>query len=64
MLRSVSNIVIAPASTGRERSRRTVVITTAHTNRGIRSNRIPSGRMLTTVVIKLMEPRMEDAPAR
>lgn len=64
MFRSVSSIVIAPASTGRERRRRTVVMTTAQTNRGTRSSRIPSDRMFATVVIKLMEPRIEDAPAR
>lgn len=62
--RSVSSMVIAPASTGNERSRRTTVIVTAQTNRGIRSNRIPCQRMLITVVIKLMAPRMEDAPAK
>ena len=57
-------MVIAPARTGRERRRRTVVIFTAHTKRGTRSRRIPSLRMLITVVIKLMAPRMEEAPAR
>lgn len=62
--RSVSSIVIAPARTGRERRRSTVVIFTAHTNRGIRSSRIPSLRMLITVVIKLIEPKMEEAPAK
>lgn len=36
-LRSVNSIVIAPARTGRDRSNRTTVIVTAHTNRGIRS---------------------------
>ena len=62
--RSVRSMVIAPARTGRERRRRTVVIFTAHTKRGTRSRRIPSLRMLITVVIKLMAPRMEEAPAR
>jgi len=56
--------VIAPARTGRDRRRSTTVITTAHTNRGIRSNRRPLHRMLTTVVIKLIAPRIEDAPAK
>lgn len=64
MFRSVRSIVIAPARTGRESKRRTVVITTAQTNRGTRSNRIPSDRMFATVVIKLIEPRIEDTPAR
>lgn len=56
--------MIAPARTGRERRRRTVVIFTAQTNSGMRSSRIPSLRMLITVVMKLIEPRIEDAPAR
>lgn len=62
--RSVSSIVIAPARTGRERRRSTVVIFTAQTNKGIRSSRIPSLRILMTVVMKLIEPRIEEAPAR
>jgi len=62
--RSVSSIVIAPARTGSDRRRRTTVITTAHTNRGIRSRRNPLHRMLMTVVIKLIAPRIEDAPAK
>jgi hypothetical protein len=57
-------MVIAPARTGRDRRRSTTVITTAHTNRGIRSSRSPLHRMLITVVIKLIAPRIEDAPAR
>lgn len=63
-LRSVRSIVIAPAKTGRERRRRTVVIFTAQTNRGIRSSRNPSLRILITVVMKLIEPRIEEAPAK
>lgn len=55
---------MAPARTGRERRSRTTVITTAHTNRGIRSNRSPCHRMLITVVMKLTAPRMDEAPAR
>lgn len=57
-------MVIAPARTGRDRRRRTTVITTAHTNRGIRSSRKPLQRILITVVIKLMAPRIEEAPAK
>lgn len=55
---------MAPARTGSERSRRTTVIVTAHTNRGIRSNRRPCHRILITVVMKLTAPRIDDAPAR
>lgn len=62
--RSVRSMVIAPARTGRERRRRTVVITTAQTKSGIRSSRMPSIRILATVLIKLIEPKMEEAPAR
>lgn len=62
--RSVNSIVIAPARTGRDRRRRTTVIDTAHTNKGIRSNLNPCHRILTTVVIKFTAPRIDDAPAR
>lgn len=60
----MSSIVIAPANTGRDSRSRTVVITTAQTKRGIRSRRKPSLRMLATVVMKLIDPRMDEAPAR
>ena len=56
--------MIAPASTGNDNSNRTTVIVTAHTNNGTRSSRSPFHRILITVVIKLIAPRMEDAPAR
>lgn len=62
--RSVSNIVIAPASTGNESNRSTTVITTAHTNNGIRSSRRPCHRILMTVVIKFTAPKIDEAPAR
>lgn len=64
MFRSVSNIVIAPARTGNERRRRTAVILTAQTNKGIRSSRRPFHRIFATVVIKFKAPRMELTPAR
>jgi len=63
-LRSVNNIVIAPAKTGRDRSRRTTVIVTAHTNKGIRSKRSPCHRILITVVIKFTAPKIDEAPAK
>jgi len=63
-LRSVKSMVIAPARTGRDKRSKTTVITTAHTNRGIRSSRNPLHRILITVVIKLIAPRMEEAPAK
>jgi hypothetical protein len=62
--RSVNNIVIAPARTGKERSNRTAVIPTDHTNNGMYSIFMKFGRMFIIVVIKLMAPRMEEAPAK
>lgn len=62
--RSVNNIVIAPANTGRERSRRIAVRRILHTNKGIRSSVIPSLRMFMIVVIKLAAPRILLTPAK
>lgn len=62
--RSVRSIVIAPASTGRDSKRRTAVIITDHTNRGIESRFIDRGRIFKIVVMKLIAPRIEEAPAR
>lgn len=62
--RSVKSIVIAPASTGRDSSSNTAVIKTDHTKRGVSFNPIPSERMLITVVIKLIAPKMEEIPAK
>jgi len=56
--------VIAPARTGKDRRRRTAVINTAQTNKGIRSICIPSHRILDTVVIKFNAPKIEEAPAK
>jgi hypothetical protein len=57
-------MVIAPAKTGRERSSNTAVIKTDQTNKGIESKFIEEDRMFKIVVIKLIAPRMEEAPAR
>jgi len=57
-------MVIAPARTGSESNSRIAVINTAHTKRGIRSIVIPCVRILITVVIKLIAPRIDEAPAR
>jgi len=62
--RSVSNIVMAPAKTGRDNSRRTAVMNTDHTNKGTISNFMLMGRIFRMVVIKLIAPRIEEAPAR
>jgi hypothetical protein len=63
-LRSVRSIVIAPANTGRESSRRIAVKNTDQTNRGTWSQVIPAVRMLIIVVIKLTAPKIEEAPAK
>ena len=55
---------MAPAKTGRESSNRIVVINTDQTNKGIWSMVIPGARILITVDMKLMAPRIEEAPAR
>jgi len=62
--RSVNSIVMAPANTGRVKRSKTVVMITDHTNRGIRSSRIPFHRILIIVVMKLIDPKMEAAPAK
>jgi len=62
--RSVRSIVMAPARTGRDSKSRTAVINTDHTNRGIESKVMEAERMLKMVVIKLIAPKIEEAPAR
>lgn len=62
--RSVNSIVIAPASTGRDRRSRITVKNTAHVNSGIRSSRSPFVRILSTVQMKFTAPRIDEAPAR
>lgn len=64
IFRSVRSIVIAPARTGRDRRSKKAVTKTDQTNRGSRSKDIPGVRMLIIVVIKFMEARIEEAPAR
>jgi hypothetical protein len=62
--RSVRSIVMAPANTGKARSRRIVVIRIDHENSGILSIDSVLVFMLMIVVMKLIAPRMEDTPAR
>lgn len=62
--RSVSSIVIAAAKTGRARSSMIAVISTDQTNKGILNIGIDAGFILMHVVIKLIAPRIEEAPAR
>ncbi len=55
---------MAPASTGSDSSSRKAVTSTDHTNSGILCSVMPGARMLKMVVMKLMAPRIEEAPAR
>lgn len=60
----MSNIVIAPASTGRESSNKMVVTSTDHENKGARSNWIPRPRKFPNVLIKFTAPSNDETPAR
>src|SRR6202012_3287176 len=62
--RSVSNMVMAPASTGSDSSSRNTGTRIDQTNSGILCRVMPGARMLKIVVMKLMAPRIEEAPAR
>lgn len=55
---------MAPAKTGKDNKSKIAVIKTDQTNRGIRSRDIPNDRILIMVVIKLIAPRIEEAPAK
>lgn len=57
-------MVIPAASTGSERRRRTAVMRTDHTKRGVWYCEMAGGFMLIMVVIKLMAPRIDEMPAR
>jgi len=63
-LRSVNNIVIAPANTGSDNNNSTAVIKTDHTNSGMESSDMEAERIFMMVVMKLIAPKIEDAPAR
>lgn len=63
-LRSVRSIVIAPASTGNDSSKRTEVIKIAQTYKGSLESFKPCGRMFKIVVRKLIAPRIEEIPAK
>ena len=63
-LRSVISMVIAAARTGSASSNRKAVTNIDHTNSGILCRVMPGARMLKMVVMKLIAPRIEAAPAR
>jgi hypothetical protein len=60
--RSVSNIVIAPANTGKDNSNKNAVIKTDHTNSGRLWKDKLFTRILKIVQIKLIAPKIDDAP--
>ena len=57
-------MVIAPASTGSASSSRKTVTRIDQTNNGILCRVMPGARMMKMVVMKLIAPRIELAPAR
>ena len=57
-------MVIAPASTGIASSSRNAVTRIDHTNSGILCMVMPGARMLKIVVMKLIAPSSDEAPAR
>jgi hypothetical protein len=62
--RSVRSIVIAPANTGSDKRSKMAVKNTDQTNNGVRSHDMPGVRILIIVVIKLIAPKIDLAPAR
>ncbi|MNL74025.1 hypothetical protein D3C87_1995800 [compost metagenome] len=56
-------MVMPPARTGRESSSRNAVTRTDQAKSGILCSVMPGARMLRMVVMKLMAPRIDDAPA-
>lgn len=62
--RSVNNIVIAPAKTGKDKSNKIAVTRTDQANSGIRSATIPITRKFPKVLIKFTAPIKEDTPAK
>jgi len=62
--RSVNNIVIPPARTGSDNTNKNEVIRTDQMNKGMRNKVMPFGLILKIVTIILIEPRIEEAPAK
>lgn len=63
-LRSVSNIVIPPANTGKESNNIQAVTNTDHTNNGKRCHDNPGALMFIVVLIKLIAPKILLIPAK
>jgi len=64
IFRSVKSIVIAPARTGKDKTKRKVVSRTLQMKRGRRSNEVKWFRILIIVEIKLIDPKIDLAPAK
>jgi len=65
ILRSVSNIVIAPANTGSLVIKRTAVIATDHKKRGKREREYTAVIRETKIVVKkLILPKIDEIPAK
>ena len=56
--------MIAPASTGSESNNKKVVTRIDQTNSGMRCRVSPGARMFRIVVMKLIELKIEEAPAK
>jgi len=61
---SVKSIVIAPAKTGNVKISKNAVKKRAQINKGIRYIVSPFTRIFIIVVIKLIEPAIEETPAK
>jgi hypothetical protein len=62
--RSVNNIVIPPAKTGKDKINKIVVNNKLQTYKGNRSNVMLEDRIFEIVLIKLIDPKIEEAPAK
>ena len=60
----LNSIVIDPDNRGKDKSNNKAVITTDHTNKGIRSKVINVDRILITVVIKFTAPKIGETQAK
>lgn len=56
--------MIAPAKTGNDNRSKKAVINTDQTNKGTWSKGIPGLRILIIVEMKLIAPRIDEAPAK
>ena len=59
----LSSIVIAPAKTGKDNRSKNAVTNIDQENNGILCNVIPGVLIFNIVVIKLIAPKIEEAPA-